>query len=148
MKKKLAVFIILVMALWLYGDYDVEVVASTAPQSITTSWVDLGSEITCTGYKYLHIFIQIDINGGANIRLKALPKLTLAGTVEYEDAILTVGSSLQGAQADYIEFSVDEDRNYHLIYDLKKGVDVLQLQVQAGTAGTSQIDSCYAKFTK
>ena len=146
MKNKLTVFIILVMALVLYGNYDVAVL--TTAQNLTTSWVDLGSEIECTGYRYLHIYIQIDIGAGADVRLKALPKMTSAGAVEYIDAILTVGSSVETAEQNYIEFNVDEDANYHLIYDLKKGVDYLQLQVQAGTAGGSQIDSCYAKFTK
>ena len=144
MKRKLTIFIIMIFALCLFADYDVAVL--TVAQDFTTSWADLGSEIDCRGYRYLHVYIVLDINDGFDLRLKALPKLSSAGAVEYEDAILTVGSSLITVEKDYIEFNVDEDANYHLIYDLKNGVEFLQLQIDAGTAGATeaQVDSCYA----
>lgn len=147
MKRKITIFIILIFALCLFADYDVAVL--TTAQDFTTSWADLGSEIDCTKNgpnRYLHIYIVLDINDGADMRLRALPKLTSGGTVEYVDAIMTVGSSVIKNEQEYIEFNVDEDANYHLVYALKNGVEFLQLQIKAGTVGATkaQVDSCYA----
>jgi len=96
----------------------------------------------------LIIYIVIDINDSVNVRLQVLSKHTSAGTDEYKDALYTEGSSAIKVEPDYLEFNVDGDDKYKLVYRLN-GADYVQLRVMAGTVGASagQIDSCYYKRT-
>ena len=138
--------IVLILTICLFAGYDGAVISSA--QTLTDTMADLGGEITTTGYNYLIIYIEIDINDSTDVQLQALSKHTSAGTDEYIDAIFTEGSSIIKVEPDYIQFNVDENKKYKLVYRLN-GADYIQLQVMAvvvgGTAG--QIDSCYYKRT-
>lgn len=116
---------------------------STA-QDFTTAWADLGGEIDCTDYRLLILFIEIDRNDGANLKITALSKHTSAGTNEYWDAIYRITGSVVYAEPDYMEFNVDEDKKYKLKYLVDKATPYIQIQIKAGTVGASkaQIDSC------
>ena len=54
-----------------------------AAQDFTGSWADLGSEIDCRGYRTLRVFLNLDINAGANLRVRVLGKHTSAHANEY-----------------------------------------------------------------
>jgi len=143
---KQSILIVLILTICLFGGYDGAVIS--AAQDLTNAMADLGSEITTTGYNYLIIYIVIDINDSVNVRLQVLSKHTSAGTDEYKDALYTEGSSVIKVEPDYLEFNVDGDDKYKLVYRLN-GADYVQLRVMAGTVGASagQIDSCYYKRT-
>ena len=144
MRNKLLIALIVLLLIFpVYAAYRGVLVAATAPQTITNAWVDVGGEIKTETYKYLTIWVNIDIGTSTNIRLRALSKHTSAGTDEYFDALYTPGSSDIKAESEYIEFNVDEDKKYKLVYDLKNSTNYIQLQVQSSNAGDGQIDSCY-----
>ena len=117
----------------------------TTAQDLTTSWVDLGSEIDVAGYGQLHLWLTIDINLGANVRVRVLDKHTEDGTEEYVRPILTPSLSVVLAEPEYLEFNVDEDNKYHLAFDVDRVTAYCQVQVQAGTVGATkaQIDAAY-----
>jgi hypothetical protein len=116
----------------------------SSAQDLTAVWADLGSEIQTDKYRWLKIWIQLDINNGANVRIRILEKTALAGSIEYVQAIETVGTSDLKIEDLYYEFNVDADQNVVLLVELRNTVPVCQVQVQAGTAGAptaAQIDS-------
>lgn len=137
--------IVLILTICLFaGGYDGMVISSA--QTLTDTMADLGGEITTTGFNYLIIYIEIDINLSNDVQLQALSKHTTAGSDEYVDAIFTEGSSDIKVEPDYLEFNVDEDKKYKLVYKLN-GASYIQLQARVVTVGgtAAQIDSCYYK---
>ncbi|MCK5019702.1 MAG: hypothetical protein KAS32_21770 [Candidatus Peribacteraceae bacterium] len=122
----------------------------TSAQDVTTSWVDLGSEVSTFGYNSLGIWVVIDINDSSDIRLRAVAKHESAGSDEYPLSIETVGSAGNVIRVlqHYWEFDVDSDRKNILTISIDGIVPYVQLQVQARVAGTTplipgQIDSIH-----
>ena len=144
MRNKLLIALIVLLLIFpVYAAYRGVLVAATAPQTITNAWVDVGGEIKTETYKYLTIWINIDIGTSTDVRITALSKHTSAGTDEYWNAIYIESANVIKAEPEYIEFNVDEDKKYKLVYDLKNSTNYIQLQVQSSNAGDGQIDSCY-----
>lgn len=113
-------------------------------QTITGSAADLGYEIDCQGYTRLLAYITLDINDAADVRIQALGKHTSAGAEEYKLPIKTVSSSDVKVLAHYYEIDSDADQLIILDWDVT-GIAYVQLQVWAGTAGTTgAITAAYA----
>lgn len=120
-----------------------ETVNSTA-QDLTTSWADLGSEISMLGYDSLGVWVNLDINSSVNPRIRALAKLDSAGTDEYYLPIQTISSSDVKVEDHYIEFNEDSDQKIILEIETSGHIPYIQLQVQTETVGgtAGQIDGC------
>lgn len=114
-----------------------------AAQDLTANWADLGAELTVGGARFLGLFVELDINGSANARVRVLAKHTSAGTNEYVLPIRTVGASDVKVEDEYMEFNVDADQSMLLSWDLDGLVPYVQFQVMAGAVGApaGQIDS-------
>jgi len=114
-----------------------------AAQDLTANWADLGSELTVGGARFIGLYVELDINGSTNARVRVLAKHTSAGTNEYALAIRTVGAAAVSIEDEYMEFNVDADQSVLLISDLDGVVLYVQYQVQVGAVGgtAGQIDS-------
>ncbi len=128
-----------------------DILSGTA-QTLTDSWVDLGVEIYCDGYNTLGVFLDVDINSSANVRIRALGKHTTAHANEYQLPVMPVvsvdGTSdavLQVSNDNYIELNNDADQKIFVEFPLSNAVPYVQLQVEAGTVGATagQILSAY-----
>ena len=117
----------------------------SAAQDLTTNWADLGSEIDVGQGGMLHLWLTIDINDGANVRVRLQDKHTSAGAEEYSRPIINATASVVKVEQEYFEFNVDEDAKYHMTFDLDRKTSYVQVQVQAGTVGATkaQIDAAY-----
>ena len=115
----------------------------SAAQNLTASWADLGSEIDMTKYRRCMVWLNIDINDSQDVRLRAVGKLAKNATLEYVFPIKVVTSSKVNVQDEFTEFTDDADQSV-LVEILTNGlVPIVQLQVEAGTAGATpgQIDN-------
>jgi len=124
-------------------NYHREAVISAA-QDFTTSWADLGSELDMKGFSKMGIFIELDVNSGQNMRIRALAKLDPAGTNEYNLPIRSINASDVKVEPEYTEFNIDGDANYFLEVNTFGLAPYVQLQVMVGTDGgaNAQVDSC------
>ena len=109
----------------------------------TTTWADMGAEISMIGYTKLGVWVTIDINSSENIRIRALGKHTSAGAEEYVLPISTVSSSDIQVAPEYVEFP-DADNLYLITWTTEGVVPYLQLQYQSSdTGGLGQVDQVY-----
>ena len=117
----------------------------STPQAFTTGWVDLGGELDTRGIGSIALWLNLDVNDGANMRVRALGKHVLDGTDEYNFPIETIGASVVSAEVRYVEFNVDGDQKIVLSWDLDHIVPAVQFQISAGTVGATdaQVDSAY-----
>ena len=117
----------------------------SAAQDYTGSWADLGGEAHTFGKKSIALWIENDVNGGANMRVRCLAKHALSATLEYSLPIKSVSASTVSIEENYAEFNVDADAKYVISWELDGLVPKVQFQVSAGTAGTpaAQVDSAY-----
>jgi hypothetical protein len=117
---------------------DKEVVIDT-PQTLTTSWADVGSEIACQGYNVLRFWFTVDINNSNDLQFKAISKHTAAGS-EYNSAIKTVGASDIKIEPEYFEFNVDQDDFVMVEIEIGNATPYVQLQAKVGTLGATAAD--------
>jgi hypothetical protein len=113
------------------------------PQDLTAAWVDLGQELNVEGARTVALWATLDINAGADARVRLLAKHTEGATeTEYVLPIYTVAAAVVTVKPEYIEFDNDADQSMLLASTLDGVVRVVQWQVQAGTPGTpaAQID--------
>lgn len=117
----------------------------SAAQDLTDGWVDLGAEIETARYGAAGLWLNVDINSSANVRIRALAKHTRGGSEEYSLPIRTVGSSDVKIEAEYFELNTDADQQVLLTIDLDSVIPWVQFQVMAGTVGATagQIDTAY-----
>jgi len=115
----------------------------SAAQNVTTSFVDLGFEIPCAGYKYLNVFLTLDINNSLDFRIKALAKHTSAGAEEYPIQY-EMRNSTEAIDGAYREINLDADDLYVAKINVES-IPLIQIQISAGTVGVTagQIDACY-----
>lgn len=116
-----------------------------AAQDLTVNWVDLGDEIVCAGAFNIGLWVELDINGSTNARVRALAKWEEDSALEYVIPTLTTTANVVRVEASSYEFNVDADQNMPLTWKLDGLIPVIQFQVQAGAVGApaGQIDSAY-----
>lgn len=112
-----------------------------AADTTTTSWKNAGAVIDMRGYTTLILYMTIDINTTVDFRLRALGKIT-AVTGEYPFTIETISSTDIKTAPEYIEINSDADQSLILKIETD-GVPYIQIQYQAGTAGSGKILSSY-----
>jgi len=121
----------------------------TTAQTLTTSWVNLGSEQDMSQHTRCAVWLNVDINDSNNVRVRAIPKLAKNATLEYNLPIRTVGASDVKVEREYYEFNVDADQQVLLEVQTKGLVPYVQFQAQVGTAGATpaQIDNADITFS-
>jgi len=112
-----------------------ELVAVASPQTITAAWVDLGDELETDGAADIALWVNLDIQGSTNIRLRLLAKHASEGTDEYIPQIYTEGASAILIEDEYIEFNVDADHKAPVVWKLNGLYPYTQFQVMAGALG-------------
>jgi len=112
-----------------------ELVAVASPQTITAAWVDLGAELYVAGASSAGLWVNLDINGSTNVRLRVLAKHASDGADEYVLPIRAVGASSVLVEDEYIEFNDDDDQKMLLPWSLNGTVPYVQFQVMAGALG-------------
>lgn len=117
----------------------------SAPQDVTTSWVDLGSEIPMHGFNTLKLWLTVDINNALDFRIRVLTKHESGGVEEYNPQIETVGAADVKIEPHLWEINVDADQLPELVYRGDGLTPFVQVQISAGTAGATagQIDAAY-----
>lgn len=115
-------------------------------QDFTASWVDYGSEIGTDGHIHMSIWLNVDINDTVDARIRVLVKHTGGGSDEYSIPIKTVTDSVVSIKPEYYELSNDVDQKMVISFDLDNIVPFVQIQIQAGTVGSTAgqiLDSKY-----
>ena len=113
------------------------------------AWADLGGEIDCRGMTQVGIWLTLDINTDADLRLRALAKHTSGGSQEYYFTIGTTGTSNIAVEDEYIEFTNDADQLVFLQWDTNNIVPYIQFQIMAGTPGGgvhADVDASYVTY--
>jgi len=124
-----------------------ELVATSAPQAVTSGWVDLGSQIEVRNFERMALWVNVDINSTNNVQFRVLYGLESAGN-EYQSVILSPGSSDVKFEGEYLEYNVDADGRFVFEFGLM-GANYAQVQVKAGTVGATagQIDEAYVTLS-
>lgn len=118
---------------------DVVTLISSA-QTMTTSWADVGTEISTKGYRYITFWLTVDINNSNDQRIRAIAKHTASGSEEYSLVIKTVSASDVKIEEEYLEFNVDADQLVAVTFELGNTTPYVQLQAQVGTLGATAAD--------
>jgi len=105
----------------------------SAPQTLTGTWTNLGSEINTAKSNYINIMLKLDINSSQNFRLKMVCRHTSGGD-NFSRLIQTPTASVVNVQTEYYELAVDADTNMVEVFALK-GCPYVVFQVQVGTVG-------------
>lgn len=122
-----------------------ELVAPAAPQALTANWVDMGAELFVQGAGIIVLWVNLDINGSTNARVRLLVKRAGAGADEYVFPIITQAAATVQVEDHFYEFNVDADQLMVLPWELDGAYAWCQFQVQAGAVGApaATIDSAY-----
>ena len=122
----------------------------TVAQDLTGAWADCGAEIQTDGYRYLGLYVNLDINLSNDARIRVLAKRASTGDDEYVLPIKTVGASDIKVEDSYYEFNDDADQKVFIPIELTNLIPFVQVQVMAGTVGgtAGQIDSLYYTLGK
>lgn len=126
-----------------------------AAQNFTLLWAPLGPEIEVAGFTRITLWLSLDINDGANMRVRCMGRHTSAGT-GYNLPIYN--PSVAGApgtyniltEAEYVEFNVDADGLYNLTWDVNNTYPFVYFEIQAGTVGANpnecQVDLAHVTY--
>lgn len=120
---------------------------TTSGQDFTTSWIDLGSEISTETFQTLCLWLNIDINDTIDARVRVLAKHTSGGADEYVLPIKTETATVVNIEDECFEFTTDEDIKRVISFTLDKVVPYVQVQIQAGTAGATEGQILSSKYT-
>lgn len=106
-----------------------------SPQSFTTEWVNLGGPVGTSLFKRLGLYLELQVNAGQNMRVRALGKIGKNDSAVYNIPIRTASSSDVKVQDEYFEFNDDADQN--ILHEVKVDgiIPYIQFQIQVGTDG-------------
>lgn len=107
--------------------------------SFTASYNDIGEPIGVKGWDSLALYVKVDINDTQNARFKFLAKTEVADTDLFlmDHNRIKCPSATIPATKDYIELDSDADQLVEIIIPDLYGIEAVQVQVSAGTAGAS-----------
>ncbi len=109
----------------------------TSPQTVTDSWVDVGTEIGTDGYNDIAFWIKLTINDSNNVQFRALAKYVEAHADEYEIMTETYSGGKNTEDATVHELNSDSNQKVMFHIPLKGDTPVIQFQVKALTVGAS-----------
>ncbi len=119
----------------------------SSAQNFTASWVDYGGEIGTDGHLTIALWLNIDINDTQDARLRILAKHASGGADEYVLPIKTETTSVVNIEAEYFEFTTDEDAKRVISFALDNVIPFAQVQIQAGTVGATAGQILNSKYT-
>lgn len=119
----------------------------SSAQTLTASFADLGNEIDASGYKYVTLYLTIDINSSNDVRIKVLGKHTVAGSEEYVFDPDLLNAADTTASTSYIEFDTDADQLATVRIPVDNALPVLQIQASVGMVGATGADIDAAYYT-
>jgi hypothetical protein len=111
-------------------------VAAASAQNVTTSWVDLGNEITTGGANMLALWVVVTHTNSVNVRVRILGKHTSSTGEEFLIPIKTVATTDVKVNAHYYELDTDATQNILLDWDVT-AVPYVQVQIQCETVGAT-----------
>lgn len=124
-----------------------------AAQDFTAGWVALGPEIQVDGFTRITLWLNLDVNDGANMRVRCMGRHTSAGTGYqlpiYNPSVAGApGSYLILTEGEYCEFNVDADGLYNLTWDVSNTFPFVYFEIQAGTVGATacQVDEANVTY--
>jgi hypothetical protein len=110
------------------------VLAATAPQTLTASFVDLGSStFIVENYKQLWLYLNVDINSTQNATVQVLSKATDGNW--YYLPVNSAGTAKTLVDPSVFELNVDADQMQCVQVDVR-GCTEVKFQVKAGTLGS------------
>lgn len=117
----------------------------TSAQTLTSGWVNLGSEIKVDKANILTLWFKVDINSSQNFRWRILLKHTASGD-SFQRLIQSPTATVTTVTPEYFELTPDADTNIVEAFNVK-GVYSAQIQVQAGTVGSPAGQILDAKYS-
>lgn len=111
-------------------------VAAASAQNVTTSWVDLGNEITTGGANMLALWVVVTHTNSVNVRVRILGKHTASTGAEFLIPIKTVATTDVKVNAHYYELDTDATQNILLDWDVT-AVPYVKVQIQCETVGAT-----------
>jgi hypothetical protein len=117
----------------------INLIPAASPQTITTSWVALGSEISAKGFTMAVFYVNLDINTATGVQLRAVGRKASGGS-DYDLAIESLSAGSIGIEPEVLQFTNDADQ-LMLVKVYTDGLPYIELQVKS-TGGTAdaQID--------
>ena len=110
------------------------VLASTAPQTLTASFVDLGSStFIVENYKQAWLYLNVDINSTQNATVQVLAKAQDGNW--YYLPVYSAGTAKTLVDPSVYELNVDADQAQVISFDVR-GATEIKFQVKAGTLGS------------
>lgn len=120
--------------LYVKEEYSSATALISTPQTLTTSFADLGGEIDCKGYKTLWLWVKLTIQQSSGVQIKALAKHTASGTEEYNMPIETVSSTLISLNPQIFQLP-DASDLYVVEIKVSNACPYIQWQVKMSTDG-------------
>jgi hypothetical protein len=105
-----------------------------SPQTLTGSWVDMGSANECLNYSFFSPYIDLTINDSKNVRVRFRGLFELDG----DDYIIPCKIVKQGkvvVDDFYYELDSDIDQKIILQTETDQNIYAIKVQVMAGTVG-------------
>lgn len=117
----------------------------SSPQSLTSSWADIGTLHDCFGFTILGIYMKINVNDSQDVRVRILTKINSEDPETYTLPINVETLEKNIVTEQYIEFEVDEDKTILVFFKIEAVTPYFQVQVQAGFTGATaaQIEKMY-----
>lgn len=106
-------------------------------QTITGSWVNLGPVIDCRDVSQILLWFKYTTGDAANARIRATARRTETDAEVFSLPIITPAAAVVGLEPEYYEFTTDQNTQVVLAFSTLDLIPFIQLQVQAGTAGTT-----------
>lgn len=121
-----------------------ELLASSAPQTLTASFVDVGSEINVENYKQLWLYFNVDINSSSNVTFQVLSK-GIDG-LWYYLPVESAGTAKTLVDPSVYELNVDADQ-LQIVKCPVVGSSIVKVQAKAGTLGSPAGILLYGEYT-
>ena len=109
----------------------------TSPQTLTSSWADVGVEISTDGHFDLALWVKLTINNSNNVQFRGLAKHIKGHADEYEVLSETYSGGVNTEDAIIHELNSDADQKVMFHIHLKGDTPVIQVQARVLTVGAT-----------
>jgi len=107
----------------------------SSPQTVTVSWVDIGSEINSGMSSDIGFWVKMTINNSANVEFRYLAKHTADHADEYEIMVETITAGVESEDPIIHEVNRDIDQKIFYHFPISGEIPFIQMQVKALTVG-------------
>lgn len=116
-------------------------------QNFTSSWADLGSPIAANTLSDIGLWLNIDINDGSDLKVRALAKKTIDDTDEYSLPLIVLSAGEEGVYIRYKVLEITTDTNIIIATETSNLVPFIQFQIMADTPGATPAAVTKAEYT-